>query len=65
MQHEDDVFGALSDLKTHTEKLSFENGSNNTHELDGVHDGLQFPTDEERATLRRVADTIPWNAYRK
>lgn len=32
---------------------------------DGVHDGLEFPTGEEKITLRRVADTIPWNAYRK
>ncbi|KAF5372369.1 hypothetical protein D9615_009259 [Tricholomella constricta] len=31
--------------------------------LDGIHDGLVSPTEEERATLRRVADTIPWNAY--
>jgi len=31
--------------------------------VDGIHDDLEFPTDEERATLRRVADTIPWNAY--
>ncbi|GLB40829.1 putative POT family protein [Lyophyllum shimeji] len=31
--------------------------------LDGIHDGLVFPTEEERKTLRRVADTIPWNAY--
>ncbi|KAJ7738242.1 POT family-domain-containing protein [Mycena maculata] len=30
---------------------------------DGVHDGLIFPTDEERLTLRRVSDTIPWAAY--
>ena len=34
------------------------------HELDGIHDGLEFPTEEERATLRRVADKVPWNAYR-
>ncbi|KAJ7686007.1 peptide transporter PTR2A [Mycena rosella] len=33
------------------------------HELDGIHDGLEFPTDEERATLRRVSDTLPWNTY--
>ncbi|KAJ7676384.1 peptide transporter PTR2A [Mycena rosella] len=33
------------------------------HEIDGIHDGLVCPTEEERATLRRVADTIPWNAY--
>lgn len=33
------------------------------HELDGIHDGLEFPTEEEKLTLRRVSDTIPWNAY--
>ncbi|KAJ7235495.1 POT family-domain-containing protein [Mycena rebaudengoi] len=32
-------------------------------ELDGIHDGLVFPTEEERLTLRRVSDKIPWNAY--
>ncbi|PFH49857.1 hypothetical protein AMATHDRAFT_62389 [Amanita thiersii Skay4041] len=32
-------------------------------ELDGIHDGLEFPTDEERETLRRVSDSIPWPAY--
>jgi POT family proton-dependent oligopeptide transporter len=31
---------------------------------DGIHDGLVFPTEEEKATLRRVSDTLPWNAYR-
>ncbi|EEB91806.1 hypothetical protein MPER_09779, partial [Moniliophthora perniciosa FA553] len=33
------------------------------HELDGIHDGLEFPTEEEKLTLRRVADAMPWNAY--
>ncbi len=33
------------------------------HELDGIHDGLEFPSDDERYTLRRVADAVPWNAY--
>ena len=32
-------------------------------ELDGIHDGLEFPTDEEKATLRRVSDSLPWSAY--
>ena len=32
---------------------------------DGIHDGLVFPTEEERATLRRVPDNVPWNAYCK
>ena len=31
---------------------------------DPDHEGLEFPTDEEKVTLRRVSDTIPWNAYR-
>ncbi|KAF8635253.1 hypothetical protein AX15_000479 [Amanita polypyramis BW_CC] len=33
------------------------------YELDGIHDGLEFPTEEERTILRRVPDTIPWGAY--
>jgi len=33
------------------------------YEDDGIHDGLEFPTEEERHTLRRVSDTIPWTAY--
>ena len=32
-------------------------------ELDGIHDGLEFPTEEEKATLRRVSDSLPWSAY--
>ncbi|KAF6760668.1 POT family-domain-containing protein [Ephemerocybe angulata] len=30
---------------------------------DPDHEGLEFPTEEEKATLRRVSDSIPWNAY--
>ncbi|KAL0071117.1 hypothetical protein AAF712_001675 [Marasmius tenuissimus] len=33
------------------------------HVSDGIHDGLEFPTEEEKATLRRVSDKVPWNAY--
>jgi len=33
------------------------------YEPDGIHDGLEIPTDEERDTLRRVPDKIPWAAY--
>ncbi|KAF9219028.1 PTR2-domain-containing protein [Gyrodon lividus] len=32
-------------------------------DVDSVHQGLEFPTEEELATLRRVSDTIPWTAY--
>ncbi|KAF5366603.1 hypothetical protein D9758_008971 [Tetrapyrgos nigripes] len=38
-------------------------GEDDCHVADGVHDGLEFPTEEERLTLRRVSDTIPWPAY--
>lgn len=34
-------------------------------ELDGIHDGLIFPTEGERLTLRRIPDSIPWSAYCK
>ena len=37
----------------------------NLNEPDGIHDDLVFPTDEERVTLRRVTDHIPWNAFRE
>lgn len=30
---------------------------------DSTHEGLEFPSKEELATLRRVSDTIPWTAY--
>jgi len=33
------------------------------YENDGIHDGLEFPTEEEKHTLRRVSDSIPWSAY--
>jgi len=37
--------------------------STGDHELDGIHDGLEFPAEEDLTTLRRVADSVPWNAY--
>ncbi|KAJ8594093.1 PTR2-domain-containing protein [Rhizopogon salebrosus TDB-379] len=33
------------------------------NEDDSIHEGLEFPTEEELLTLRRVSDAIPWNAY--
>lgn len=35
------------------------------YEDDGIHNGLEFPTEKEKNTLRRVSDSIPWNAYRE
>jgi proton-dependent oligopeptide transporter, POT family len=50
------------------DEAEFEKGSHgDSHSIsglnDGIHDGLVFPTEEEVATLRRVPDSIPWNAY--
>ena len=36
-----------------------------SQELDDVHEGLEFPTLEERKTLRRVSDRLPMGAYRE
>ena len=47
------------------DKKKIESTTSHEHELDGIHDGLEFPTEEERLTLRRVSDTIPWSAYRE
>lgn len=33
------------------------------NEVDSIHEGLVFPTEEELLTLRRVSDAIPWTAY--
>ncbi|KAG8213144.1 hypothetical protein J3R82DRAFT_11551 [Butyriboletus roseoflavus] len=30
---------------------------------DSAHEGLEFPSEEELATLRRVSDALPWTAY--
>ncbi|KAH0833178.1 POT family-domain-containing protein [Lanmaoa asiatica] len=32
-------------------------------DVDSAHEGLEFPSEEELATLRRVSDAIPWTAY--
>jgi hypothetical protein len=34
-------------------------------EQDVLDEILELPTTEEKATLRRVPDSIPWNAYRE
>lgn len=67
----DEDFAALS----HTEKVRPEfdddvkrSESSESEERaanDGVHDGLEFPTEEEKLTLRRISDKLPWAAYRK
>ncbi|SJL09229.1 related to PTR2-Di-and tripeptide permease [Armillaria ostoyae] len=52
------------DKKVHADEVSLtEKGASLETELDGIHDGLEFPTEEEIETLRRVSDAIPWTAY--
>ncbi|KAF9031365.1 PTR2-domain-containing protein [Hymenopellis radicata] len=54
---------ALGEEKKHATELEKVSRSDYSSEQDGIHDGLEFPTEEERATLRRVSDTLPWSAY--
>ncbi|KAL9708586.1 hypothetical protein Ac2012v2_008255 [Leucoagaricus gongylophorus] len=64
IQQDDNAVAAISELKhAEAEKSGFHSDSDLEQELDGVHDGLEFPTEEEKRTLRRVADSIPWAAY--
>ncbi|KAJ6478971.1 POT family-domain-containing protein [Mycena sanguinolenta] len=67
LQTDADIVVAQSEVLKHThekEKFDHDNDDSFVEEAnDGIHDGLVFPTEEERATLRRVSDTIPWNAY--
>ncbi|KAI9570627.1 POT family-domain-containing protein [Boletus coccyginus] len=32
-------------------------------DIDSAHEGLEFPSEEELATLPRVSDVVPWMAY--
>lgn len=66
----DDTLAGLAEAKKnefeYEKKYSLENVTSSVeHEVDDVHEGLEFPSEEERHTLRRVSDKIPWSAYRK
>ncbi|KAJ6549939.1 oligopeptide transporter [Mycena capillaripes] len=64
LQPDADVFAAQSEVVKHEKASDKESFVDSAEEADdGIHDGLVFPTEEERLTLRRVSDTIPWNAY--
>ena len=69
LQADNDILAGLAEAKRDELELEKKGISpaSSTHEpeLDGVHDGLEFPTEEEKSTLRRVSDTIPWSAYCK
>lgn len=61
LQHEYDI------KKEHPELEDPSLGSYEEDDDDdeGVHAGLVFPTEEERITLRRVSDKLPYAAYRE
>ena len=70
LQADRDIIAGLAEAKRDEYELEKKGiisptSSAHEHELDGIHDGLEFPTEEERHSLRRVADHVPWNAYCK
>ncbi|KAI0674348.1 MFS peptide transporter [Trametes maxima] len=68
LQADKDIIAGLAEAKRDEADYEKKHGlsestTSHEHELDGIHDGLEFPTEEERATLRRVSDPIPWTTY--
>ncbi|OCH86995.1 oligopeptide transporter [Obba rivulosa] len=67
LQADTDIMAGLAESKNreviYEKNVASSSIDHESHELDGVHDGLEFPTAEERETLRRVPDAVPWNAY--
>ncbi|KAL0577272.1 hypothetical protein V5O48_004700 [Marasmius crinis-equi] len=64
-QYEAEEIAALSHVKKNEILVDQTHSTDvkDSAELDGIYDGLEFPSEEEKATLRRVADRMPWNAY--
>lgn len=62
-EHRTDALAAAESGKPTKEKGENESDLLPEYEFDEIHAGLEFPTEEERLTLRRVSDAIPWNAY--
>jgi len=61
----DEAKAATSNIQDGWERPPNSHILHNSDELDGIHDGLNFPTDEEKESLRRVPDSIPSNVYRE
>ena len=68
LQHNDGDFAGLEASELNEKKFGSSDdhivSETASHDLDGVHDGLELATPEEMATLRRVPDDVPWSAYR-
>lgn len=65
LERDTDIVPAMAADIKRSASISTDHQSQLDHELDGIHDGLVFPTEEEKLTLRRIPDSIPWNAYRE
>ena len=69
LQTDSAILAGLSEAKKdefeYEKKHIPEEPASPSEEPDGIHDGLVFPTEEERLNLRRVSDAVPWNAYRE
>lgn len=55
--------GIVSDEKVDPLVSRTATGSLTKESLEGDVEGVEYPTDEEKATLPRVAGKIPWAAY--
>ena len=70
LQTDTDILAGLAEAKRDELELEKkgirpESRASTEEDLDGIHDGLEFPTEDEKKTLRRVTDSIPWSAYRE
>lgn len=67
---QDDTVAGLAEAKKDEYAIEHKHATSDSdhidssmYEPDGIHDGLEFPTEVEINTLRRVSDAIPWAAY--
>lgn len=70
LQTDADAFAAAAEARVapvdEKKHAKLEETTSDLHESihDGIHDGLVLATEDDLHTLRRVADKVPWNAYR-
>ncbi|KAH7890643.1 POT family-domain-containing protein [Phlebopus sp. FC_14] len=66
MELDRDITAGLAEADRHRHSYDAgleKKGTESFDDVDSIHAGLEFPTEEELATLRRVSDAIPWTAY--
>ncbi|KAL0563525.1 hypothetical protein V5O48_018540, partial [Marasmius crinis-equi] len=55
--------GSLKKQESYDSKEAVHSASVEVARLEDIDDGIEYPTEEEKQTLRRAFDTIPWGAY--